>query len=596
MKSKDIIIFAAIDWDTQWQWQQELATHLAKKNRVIFIENTGVRSPKITDGKRIFNRIKKFFYKSNNGFKKINENLIIFSPIFIPFPFNKFSQIINKNFINSYLTSWINLNKFRSDYIFSFLPTPLIDIISDDLKAENRVYLATDNQSFSSLKAKNLLKYEKLFAQKSDLTFYSSSRIRDNLKKSSKKMFFFPGGVNYHKFSKFHKIIKQQKILYIGEVKNIIDFELLDKTVKKFSDVKFDFIGPISANIKNLLKNKNVKFYGKVNHDYLVKKMSEYKVGIIPYKKNKFTDGIFPAKLNEYLASGISVVSTNINEVKEFAKINNNILKIAKNHSEFISKLKSALQEKNEEAKYFKTAKKYDWKYLFNNFEKNLFYLNKKDYKIKIPSKIPVFTHQIKSLISTFILVFIFIYISLFVLPIPSLIGKYLIDVDTNLKKVDKAIIFSGTGSISYENVEFYSRFEDAKGLLQDDIINELIIMQRKHNSLNEGDVIKNLLVSEFGNKFKITVVDKEFSTTYQNVEYMKKYLNSGEKLLLISSGYNTKRLKGVFEKLTNNNIKAYKSNNDDSYKVRFFETSEKVYLIFREFMALIYYKLKGWI
>ena len=137
MKSKDIIIFAAIDWDTQWQWQQELAIHLAKKNRVIFIENTGVRSPKITDGKRIFNRIKKFFYKSNNGFKKINENLIIFSPIFIPFPFNKFSQIINKNFINSYLTSWINLNKFRSDYIFSFLPTPLIDIISEDLKAEN---------------------------------------------------------------------------------------------------------------------------------------------------------------------------------------------------------------------------------------------------------------------------------------------------------------------------------------------------------------------------------------------------------------------------------------------------------------------------
>ena len=32
--------------------------------------------------------------------------------------------------------------------------------------------------------------------------------------------------------------------------------------------------------------------------------MSEYKVGIIPYKKNKFTDGIYPSKLNEYLASG----------------------------------------------------------------------------------------------------------------------------------------------------------------------------------------------------------------------------------------------------------------------------------------------------
>ena len=31
MKNKDIIIFSAIDWDTQWQWQQELAIHFAKK-------------------------------------------------------------------------------------------------------------------------------------------------------------------------------------------------------------------------------------------------------------------------------------------------------------------------------------------------------------------------------------------------------------------------------------------------------------------------------------------------------------------------------------------------------------------------------------
>ena len=193
MKNKDIIIFSAIDWDTQWQWQQELAIHFAKKNRVLFIENTGVRSLKITDSQRIINRLKKFFYKSNNGFRKINENLTIFSPLFIPFPFNKFSQIINKNFINSYLNSWINFNKFRSNFIFSFLPTPLIDLISNDLKAENRVYLATDNQSYSSSKAKNLFKYEKLFAENSDITFYSSSIIRENLKKSSKKMFFFLG-------------------------------------------------------------------------------------------------------------------------------------------------------------------------------------------------------------------------------------------------------------------------------------------------------------------------------------------------------------------------------------------------------------------
>ena len=73
------------------------------------------------------------------------------------------------------------------------------------------------------------------------------------------------------KFSKFSNT-KKEKILYIGEVKKYNDFNLLDNVIQKFHNVRFDFIGPISTNINSLLKHKNVKFYGKVNHDFLVKK------------------------------------------------------------------------------------------------------------------------------------------------------------------------------------------------------------------------------------------------------------------------------------------------------------------------------------
>ena len=65
----------------QWQWQQELALRLSKKNRVVFVENTGVRSIKISDSKRVFNRIRNFF-SSVLGFRSINKNLVIFSPLF----------------------------------------------------------------------------------------------------------------------------------------------------------------------------------------------------------------------------------------------------------------------------------------------------------------------------------------------------------------------------------------------------------------------------------------------------------------------------------------------------------------------------------
>ena len=81
MKGNDIIIFGGIDWNMQWQWQQELALRLSQNNRVVFVENTGVRTIKFTDGKRVINRIKSFF-SNVLGFRSINKNLVVYSPIF----------------------------------------------------------------------------------------------------------------------------------------------------------------------------------------------------------------------------------------------------------------------------------------------------------------------------------------------------------------------------------------------------------------------------------------------------------------------------------------------------------------------------------
>ena len=54
--NNDFIIFGSCDWDTNWQTQHRLVSSLCKnENRVLFVENTGVRSLKFRD----FNRVKK---------------------------------------------------------------------------------------------------------------------------------------------------------------------------------------------------------------------------------------------------------------------------------------------------------------------------------------------------------------------------------------------------------------------------------------------------------------------------------------------------------------------------------------------------------
>ncbi len=59
LKNENIICISSIDWDFVWQGHQEIMATLAKNgNRVVFIDNTGVRTPGMQDIWRLKKRIK----------------------------------------------------------------------------------------------------------------------------------------------------------------------------------------------------------------------------------------------------------------------------------------------------------------------------------------------------------------------------------------------------------------------------------------------------------------------------------------------------------------------------------------------------------
>ncbi len=57
LRGRDVICISSIDWDTHWQIHQQIASSLvAGGNRVLFVENTGVRAPGVRDLSRIRQR------------------------------------------------------------------------------------------------------------------------------------------------------------------------------------------------------------------------------------------------------------------------------------------------------------------------------------------------------------------------------------------------------------------------------------------------------------------------------------------------------------------------------------------------------------
>ncbi len=82
----NIIIFSSIDWSVHWQLHHQLTTSfLADGRRVLFVENTGIRSANIGDIRRLSDRISTWT-KGVHGFSNVNnEGLTLYSPILLTF-------------------------------------------------------------------------------------------------------------------------------------------------------------------------------------------------------------------------------------------------------------------------------------------------------------------------------------------------------------------------------------------------------------------------------------------------------------------------------------------------------------------------------
>ena len=98
LKNKAVVIVSSIDWNFNWQGPQEIARRLSESGcRVLYIENTGIRSPKLKDSGRVYRRIRNWF--SNSFLRKSGneqQNLFVHSPLVLP-PFgSKFQRLLNQ--------------------------------------------------------------------------------------------------------------------------------------------------------------------------------------------------------------------------------------------------------------------------------------------------------------------------------------------------------------------------------------------------------------------------------------------------------------------------------------------------------------------
>lgn len=613
LKNENIICISSIDWDFIWQGHQEIMSTLAKNgSRVLFIENTGVRHPGIKDISRIKHRIENWL-KGVKGIRKEMDNLYVYSPLVLPFPYSRVARWINHHLILLVLRRWMRAMDFDDPVIWTFLPTPLTLDIAESIEKKLFIYYCIDSFSVSSKSASKIKRSEERVLKKADLIFVTSKELFSYCIKYNNRVYNFPFAVNYSEFERVRlqdnnapeefKGIKRPIIGYVGGLHKWVDQELIRETAEKYPEYSFVFVGPMQVDVTMLSQIKNIYFLGQKEHERLALFIKYFDACIIPYLITDYTKNVYPTKLNEYLALGKAVISTSLPEVVLFNKEFGDIVYVAEDRKGFIEYVRKAVIEKNEAMndKRIQAASQNSWE---SRIEKMSDLINSETEKRKLDKetrwkeRILLFYKRARRKALKFSIVCIFLYVLFFKTAFTWFLAGPLRISDT-LQKADAICVFGGgvgeTGSPGHSTIE---RARYAAELYRAGYAQKVIFSSGYTYIYNDAENMR-LVALSMGVLDKDIILEKNANSAYENVVYLNDILSKQKlgSIIVVSSPYNMRRIYFVFKKQSPYVKVIYTpvKNNQFFDRVRGVRP-EQIRAILHEYAGIVYYWFKGYI
>jgi uncharacterized SAM-binding protein YcdF (DUF218 family)/glycosyltransferase involved in cell wall biosynthesis len=370
---RDILCISSIDWDFIWQGHQEIMSSLAADgHRVLFLENTGVRAPRLRDLPRLRSRLRNWS-KGTGGFREERPNLYVLSPIVLPLPYSRIARWINRLLLVHSIRRWMRAVGFSRPVIWTFLPTPLAHGLLDHLDPALTIYYCIDDFASSSPEARRIAASEEAMIRRADLVFVTSEKLRARAAVHSKSVHFFPFGVRFAAFDAVRQSPRQPPddiaalsrplAGYVGGMHQWVDQDLIVEVARKLPHVTFAFIGPAQCDVSRLEACPNVVLLGARPHAQLPQYIREFDAGLVPYRLSEYTTNVYPTKLNEYLAMGIPVIATDLAEIQRFNEDHGQIVSIARDADSFAAAITSAIapSTSDEVARRVEVARSNGW-------------------------------------------------------------------------------------------------------------------------------------------------------------------------------------------------------------------------------------------
>ena len=364
----DIIYFTLFRWKSEFSSiSHAFGKELAQQGARVFYIGHPFTYKYLLSGdsrKKLNGNITKAFNLYEEELENVPENFhSMITPLVTPInwisPGKAYDYMLkmNENKIRKAIDELITTHNIK-EYVFINCFNPFFpDVTSKKLPPLINIYQSVDDISQNPYTLRHGVELEKRIAAESDMVLVTSTNLKTIMSQYNKNIEIMHNAADVDNFSRaltgqFDRPteiadVKGDIIGFTGALDPVrINYGLLAAIADAYPDKTLLLVGPFQQALieeAGLHTRNNIILTGSKHISELPNYVHFMDTLIIPFYCNQLTKSIYPLKINEYLASGRSVISTNFSvDITGFK----DVIHLVDSDEAFIAKIPEAIQDK----------------------------------------------------------------------------------------------------------------------------------------------------------------------------------------------------------------------------------------------------------
>jgi uncharacterized SAM-binding protein YcdF (DUF218 family) len=389
---------------------------------------------------------------------------------------------------------------------------------------------------------------------------------------------------------------------YIGGIHKWLDQQLVVEVAEGLPHISFVFVGPPQTDVSRLRRVPNVFLLGGKTHEEIPYYVRAFDVGLIPYVVSRYTDSVYPTKLNEYLAMGKPVVSTDLEEIRNFNRTNGGLVRVGADSRQFASGIEEAIGKDREEYWFERiaVAGQASWQKQIERMAQLIEERLKRAeraadrWEERLLAVYRGSWRRIAPVAGGLLL----LYALLFYTPLVWQLAAPLKIVD-HPRPADAIVVFAGgVGESGLAGEGYQERVKHAVTLYHAQHARHLIFSSGYYYLFQEAEIMKAFAVS-LGVPADAVILEEKAANTFENVKFVTWILNQNRwrSVLLVSSPYHMRRASLTFRRVAPEiSVIHVPVPASRFYKHGPGASHSQVRAILHEYLGILYYWWKDWI